>query len=345
MSTNESVGRDVRLGNIPRATWMARLSSYSRLNTAETALLGVILALIAIMFIVPSTRETFFSSYNLQSIMRGTAITGILALASLMVIVVRGIDLSVGSMLGLASMSAAILISFDHFALPIWVSLVAAIGIGAIVGLYHGFLVVKIGINPLIATLGSMIILRGIINVLADSQVVRNLPPEFTRIGQGKVLGLPNIFIALLISAVLVDILLRRTRLGRNMFAVGSNEDVARLSGVRTGQVTTLAFVFSAVLASIAGLLLTARMTSAVPSVGTGYELQAIAGAVIGGASLMGARGTALGAMLGAVLMSIIVNVGVQLDVNAFVMQIVTGALLTLAVVVDQVQRRKQTHD
>ena len=108
---------------------------------------------------------------------------------------------------------------------------------------------------------------------------------------------------------------------------------------------TTLAFVFSAVLASIAGLLLTARMTSAVPSVGTGYELQAIAGAVIGGASLMGARGTALGAMLGAVLMSIIVNVGVQLDVNAFVMQIVTGALLTLAVVVDQVQRRKQTHD
>lgn len=314
---------------------------YIRKNSAESALIAVIAALLLGMFIIPSSRETFYSAYNLQSIMRGAAVTGILALGSLMVIIVRGIDLSVGSMLGLASMSAAIIMSSDHLALPMWQALIAAIGLGVVVGLYHALLIVRIGINPFIATLGSMIIMRGLINVLADSQSVRNLPESYTEFGRGEFLGLPNIFVALLICWFVVDLVLRRTRLGRNMFAVGSNESVARLSGVRTGRVQTYAFVASAVLACIAGLLLTARMSSAVPSVGAGYELQAIAGAVIGGASLMGARGTALGAMLGAILMSLIINVGVQLDVNSFVMQIVTGALLTLAVIVDQIQRKK----
>lgn len=312
------------------------------LNSAELGLIGVIAMLLVVMLLSPTTRETFFSAYNLQSVARGAAITGILALGSLLVIVVRAIDLSVGSMLGLASMTAAIMMSADRFGLPVWMAVVVALAVGGLVGLYHGLLVVRIGINPLIATLGSMIILRGVVNVMADSQVVRNLPAGFTGFGQGTIFGIPNIFIALLVCGFAVDILLRRTRLGRNMFAVGSNENVARLSGVRVGAVITFAFVACSVLSVVAGLLLTARMTSAVPTVGNGYELQAIAAAVIGGASLMGARGTALGAILGAILMSVIINVGVQLDVNAFVMQIVTGALLTLAVIMDQLQRRKR---
>jgi|WetSurSiteA1Bulk_404760.scaffolds.fasta_scaffold00402_8 ribose/xylose/arabinose/galactoside ABC-type transport system permease subunit len=286
--------------------------------------------------------KTFISSYNITNIFRQAAIIGIIAISSTYVIISGGIDLSVGSVAGFSAMLVAVLMSSERFGLSIWIAVPLAIAISTLVGFYHGFLIYDFKLPPFIATLGSLFVLRGITKMISAAQTISGLPKEFTNIARLDVFGIPWLVIIWLVVVVIAAFVLKQTQFGRNIFVLGSSHEVARLSGIRMRVNVYAVYVVAAFLCAIAGVLLTARLSSAIPTGGSGYELDAIAAAVIGGASLSGAKGSIIGTVLGTLLMTLIINAGVHLKIDPFVMEIVTGALLTVAVVIDQLRQRKK---
>jgi ribose transport system permease protein len=257
------------------------------------------------------------------------------------VIISGGIDLSVGSIVGLTAMISAVLMSEDRASMSILPSILIALSAGTIVGLYHGFIIYDIKIPPFIATLGSMFVIRGIVKLISGAQTIARLPDSFTDFSQLILIGIPALVMVWFLVAVVIHLVLRFTRFGRNIYVIGSSQEVARLSGIPMRLNIYGIYILAAFLCSLAGILLSSRLSSAVPTGGTGYELTAIAAAVIGGASLSGAKGSVIGTVLGTLLMSLITNAGVHLEINPFLMQSITGALLTIAVVIDQVRQRK----
>jgi ribose transport system permease protein len=187
-----------------------------------------------------------------------------------------------------------------------------------------------------------MFVVRGIVKLISGAQTIARLPESFTDFARVDVLSIPALVIFWLVIAVIMSFLLRKTRFGRNTYVIGSSQEVARLSGIRMRLNVYGIYILAALLCSIAGVLLSARLSSAVPTGGSGYELTAIAAAAIGGASLSGARGSVLGTVLGTLLMGLISNAGVHLNIDPFLMQSITGALLTIAVVIDQLRQRKR---
>jgi ribose/xylose/arabinose/galactoside ABC-type transport system permease subunit len=303
----------------------------------------VLIVIIALIVLVMSTfTDTFISTYNITNIFRQASIIGIIAISSTFVIIGGGIDLSVGAIAGLSAMLSAVLMSSERMGLPIAVAIPLSILLGTLVGFYHGFIIYDVKLPPFIATLGSMFVLRGIIKMVSDAQTISGLPKEFTNIARANIFGVPWLVIIWLLFVALAAFVLKRTQFGRNVFVIGSSHEVARLSGIRMRLNVYSVYVVAAFLCSIAGVLLTARLSSAIPTGGTGYEMDAIAAAVIGGASLSGAKGSIIGTVLGTLLMALIINAGVHLKIDPFVMEIITGALLTIAVVIDQLRQRKK---
>jgi ribose/xylose/arabinose/galactoside ABC-type transport system permease subunit len=310
-----------------------------RFVSTELILILIIAGIVLAMSIFT---DTFISSYNITNIFRQAAIIGIIAISSTFVIISGGIDLSVGSITGLSAMLAAVLMSSDRAGLPIWIAVGVSILVGSIVGLYHGFIIYDFKLPPFIATLGSMFVLRGVVKMVSDAQTISGLPSEFTDLARGDLFGIPWLVVIWLIVILVAAFVMKQTQFGRNIFVLGSSQEVARLSGIRMRLNVYGVYVVAAFLCALAGVMLTARLSSAIPTGGTGYELDAIAAAVIGGASLSGAKGSMLGTVLGTLLMALIVNAGVHLMIDPFVMEIVTGALLTVAVVIDQLRQRKK---
>jgi ribose transport system permease protein len=281
--------------------------------------------------------DEFLTADNLANLARQVAIFGIIAVGQLLVILTAGIDLSVGSVLGLTGcVTAQLLVE----GMPVPLAIVVGLLVGIALGLFNGSLVAYGKLPPFIVTLGMLGIARGLVLVLTDASTVQPLPDSFGNIANGDFLGLPNLLWIFMIVVVVTAFVLRRTVFGRYIYAVGSNPESARLSGVPVTAVLVSVYSLAGLLAAVGGILFASRLNAGIPTAGTGYELNAIAACVIGGASLFGAKGGAFGAAAGALIVATLNNGGNLLAVNAFYLQIIIGALILIAVAFDQWQSR-----
>jgi len=292
----------------------------------------VLLIFIAVLIL---TTNDFLTLTNLDNLIRQVAVFAILSVGQLFVILTGGIDLSVGSILGLSGGVTALLLASG---VPIPITILAGLGAGLAVGLVNGMLVTRLKLPPFIATLGMLGVARGLVLLLTSAKTIAPLPDAFNNIANGFILGLPSLFWILVLVTIVAAFVLGRSVFGRYVYAVGSNAESARLSGVPVNLVLLAVYSISGLLAGFAGVLTTSRLGAGIPTAGTGYELQAIAGAVIGGASLSGAKGRTIGAVLGALIMGLLANGGNLLAIDPFYLQIAIGLLIILAVYFDHLQ-------
>ncbi|TMR20751.1 ABC transporter permease [Nonomuraea turkmeniaca] len=298
---------------------------------------GLVVLLVAIGALTLASDE-FLTGNNLSNLARQVAIFGIIAVGQLLVILTAGIDLSVGSILGLSGASTAQLLVAG---VPILPSILLGVGIGTALGIVNGLLVTRALLPPFIATLGMLGIARGMVLVSTDAQTIQGVPEAFQVIANGTVLGVPNLLIIAAVVTAVMWFVLTRTVFGRYIYAVGSNPESARLAGVPVRMVTISVYMISGLLAGLGGVLLASRLGAGIPTAGTGFELSAIAACVIGGASLFGAKGSAIGAATGALIMGVLNNGGNLLAINAFYLQIAIGVLILVAVGFDQLNTRR----
>ena len=299
---------------------------------------GGLIVLLVLFGAMTLASDEFLTGDNLANLARQVAIFGIIAVGQLLVILTAGIDLSVGSVLGLSGCVTAQMLVDGR---PVVLAIIIGLAVGVVLGLFNGSLVAYGKLPPFIVTLGMLGIARGIVLVYTDASTIQPLPESFGNIANGDFLGLPNllwIFAAIVVVAAFV---LRRTVFGRYIYAVGSNPESARLSGVPVTLVLVAVYAIAGLLAAIGGVLFMSRLNAGIPTAGTGYELNAIAACVIGGASLFGAKGGAFGAAAGALIVATLNNGGNLLAVNAFYLQIIIGALILAAVAFDQWQGRR----
>jgi ribose transport system permease protein len=280
----------------------------------------------------------FLTGDNMANLARQVAIYGIIAVGQLLVILTAGIDLSVGSVLGLAGCVTAELIVHGT---GIPVAILGGLAVGGAIGVFNGVLVAYGKLPPFIVTLGMLGIARGAVLVLTKATTVQPLPDSFATIANGSTLHLPNLMWMLAVVVVLTAFVLRRTVFGRYIYAVGSNPESARLAGVPVTRVLVAVYAIAGLLAAVGGVLLSSRLNAGIPTGGTGYELNAIAACVIGGASLFGAKGGAFGAAAGAIIVGTLQNGGNLKNIDPFYLQIIIGALILIAVAFDQYQGRR----
>jgi ribose transport system permease protein len=288
----------------------------------------------------------FRQESNILAILQATSVNGVLAVGVTFVIVTGGIDLSVGTLMTFCAVIAGVTLTYWGLALPFGV--LGAILAGAVVGLVSGTFVARLKIPPFIATLGMMLILKGLSLVISGTKPIYfNSTPGFTNIAQGSIVGavlpavpVPNGVLILFLVAAAASLILWKTVLGRYTFALGSNEEAVRLSGVNTDRWKMAVYALSGGICGIAGLLIASRLNSAQPALGQGYELDAIAAVVIGGTSLSGGRGTILGTLIGALIMSVLANGLRILSVPQEWQTVVTGSIIILAVYIDMLRRR-----
>jgi ribose transport system permease protein len=301
----------------------------------EMTLIALILALIVLMSIAS---PYFLTMANFRAMAVGLVPTGIIVVGMAMLLVSGGFDLSVGSVLALASTACALMLIAG---VPIFLAIMATLLLGAGIGLINGLLITGFSINPLVATLGTMSVARGLALVFTEGFSLSALPPAFGLIGNLSVFGPPSMAWLMLVLVAIGDLLLRHSTFFRQIYFIGSNERAARLSGIRVDFVRVVAYGFTGLLAALAGILLASRLMSGTPTAGNGLELQVLAAAVIGGASLRGGEGTVLGAFLGAVFVALINNAMTMLAVSIYWQMIITGAVLVAAVAIDMIGRRR----
>jgi ribose transport system permease protein len=303
----------------------------------ETYVVSFTVALWVILSIVA---PNFFTENNISNMMRQTSVAAIVAIGVLCTIVIAGIDLSVGSVVAFCGVLFAQM--FAHgFDLP--VAVVMTILSGLIVGLINALAIGTLGIPPFIVTLAGLQVYRGLALLVSGGMTVSGLPPSVKEFARGTTIGLPNLFWAMVAVGIAVHYLLRFTRTGRYLYAMGSNAEAARRQGINTLRITIVAYLMSSGLAALASILLVSRLSIASPSMANAYELQAIAAAVVGGASLFGGRGSVLGAVVGAVLFTTMGNGAVLLDVDPFWEMVLEGLLIALVVYLDNLQKRRQS--
>lgn len=293
---------------------------------------GVLLALIALIGLSTFISDQFLTIGNLLNVLRQIAIVGVLAIGMTFVITTAGIDLSVGSMLAVASVTTASAVgSFG----PVG-GIITAVLVGASLGLVNGLGVTLGGVQPFVMTLGMLAFARGLAFVYTDGTPIPATDPAFLAIGNGRILGVPNpalIFLALVGVAYFV---LRHTTFGRSVYAVGSNEEAARLSGIPVRRVKTLVYVISGMTAGVAGLLYASQLGTGTPIAGEAFELDAIGATVVGGTSLFGGQGTIIGSFLGAAIFGVLSNILNLTGVDPFVQRLFQGALIVFAVMIQQ---------
>jgi ribose transport system permease protein len=299
---------------------------------------GGLIVLLILFGALTLASDEFLTGDNMANLARQVAVFGIIAVGQLLVILTAGIDLSVGSVLGLTGCISAELLVHGMGIIP---AIVVALAVGAAIGVFNGSLVAYGKLPPFIVTLGMLGIARGVVLVLTDASTVQPLPESFGNIANGNFLGLPNLLWIFVAVTVIASFVLRRTVFGRYVYAVGSNPESARLAGVPVTRVLVAVYAIAGLLAAVGGVLFTSRLNAGIPTAGTGYELNAIAACVIGGASLFGAKGGAFGAAAGALIVGVLNNGGNLLAINSFYLQIIIGALILVAVAFDQWQGRR----
>ena len=299
---------------------------------------GLLAAFITICIALSVLTPRFLTVQNLMIIVTQVSINALLAFGVTFVIITGGIDLSIGSMVAVTGVVAASFAHPDTF--PVVVPLVMGLLAGVAFGAFNGFVITRSNVPPFIVTLGTMTIGRGLALILSKGRPVSNLSDSFNFIGGGKVLGVPTLIIILIVVFIICTILLRKTVLGRYMYAVGGNEQAAKASGVRIGMVKMAVYTLCGGLAALSGILLTSRITTGQPNAGAGFELDAIAAAIIGGTSTSGGTGTMTGTLIGALLIGVISNGLDLLNVTSYYQQVVMGVIIIGAVVLDGLQKK-----
>ncbi len=298
---------------------------------------AILLALIGIMIVITIIAPTFATGGNLYRVARQISFVAIVALGVFVVILTAGIDLSVGSIVGFSGVICGLALSIG---INPFFSVIIGMGAGFFVGLINGALVSYIGITPFIVTLGMLSMARGTIWVITKGWPIEDIPEAFMGIGQGDFLGIPIPVWIMAVVAVIVHIFLRYTIFGRRIFAIGGNEEATRLSGINVKRIKFFVYGISGLLSSITGIILVARFNSAQTSSGEGWELDAIAAAVIGGTSLMGGSGSVLGVLIGAAIMGVIRNGLVLMRVSAYWQTAIMGLIIVIAAVIDRIKNR-----
>ncbi len=294
---------------------------------------GIFVVFIIISLILSFISPQFLTVSNWTIIITQASINALLAFGVTFVIITGGIDLSLGSMVAVTGVTAAMLAHPDTF--PVVLPIFAGLLTGLLMGIFNGFIITKSKIAPFIVTLGTMTIGRGLALIMSKGRPISNLSDSFNFIGGGDVFGIPFPIIVLAIIFTICSITLKKTLLGRYIYAVGGNEQAARASGINVNQVKMAVYSISGLLAGLAGVLLTSRITTGQPNAGAGFELDAIAAAVIGGTSTSGGTGTITGTLVGVLLIGVINNGLDLLNVSSYYQQVVMGAIIIGAVVLD----------
>ncbi len=314
--------------------------------------MGVLLALIVLIILITTQTPYFFTTLNIFNVLRSMSTVGIMAIGMTMIIVTAGIDLSVGSILAASAMLTARLMFME--VLPPWGAVAVGLAFGTTLGLINGLVITKIGVNPFITTLGMLSIGRGLTLFLASNlqgTVASNIPmrdPSVNFLGGGYIEQVPIVgripfpVIEMFVLVVLFSLFMRYTVLGRQIYAVGSNETAARLSGVPVDRVKIFVYTITGTLCALTGVMNAGLLSTAAANAGQGVELDVIAAVVIGGASLMGGEGTILGAIIGAAIMAILRNAFVLLHFPSYMQTITIGIVIIVAVAVDQLRRRRR---
>jgi len=304
--------------------------------------------LIAMFIVFSLASPNFFQFSNIVGILLATAVNGVLALGATFVIITAGIDLSVGTVMTLSAVMTGVFITF--LGLPVPIGVLGGLLTGALAGAINGTVISKMKIPPFIATLGMLYIAKGLSLVISGLKPIYfNDTPTFNQIAMGSVTGaiipgfdIPNAVLIFFGAAIIANIILTKTVLGRYTFALGSNEEATRLSGVNVAAWKIAVYTLAGTFAGLGGVIIASRLNSAQPALGAGYELDAIAAVVIGGTSLSGGEGTILGTVIGAFIISVLTNGLRILSVPQEWQIVITGAIVILAVYADTLRRRRQ---
>lgn len=297
----------------------------------------LLLVLLLMWGILTILSPYFFTYNNIFNLVRQTSVIAVVAVGMTFVIISGGIDLSVGSIVGASSIIVSLLlINGVPIILAVLITLLVCLVLGAITGMF----IYEGNVPPFIATLGMMSMARGLALLLSGGKNLTGLSRTFINFAQASILGIPMLTIVLIIVALIATFVLYRTRFGRNVYTIGSSAEVARLSGINMRVNYYAIYMLNAFLSGVAGIMLTSRLSSGIPTAGNMYELDAIASVVIGGASLSGAEGSVLGTIIGALIMSTLRNGGNLLGVDPFWLRMATGLLIVLAVLFDQVRKK-----
>ncbi|MGP4689415.1 ABC transporter permease [Agrobacterium pusense] len=299
---------------------------------------GILVALIVLMVVLSLATDNFMSSYNMSVVARQAAFVGLVALGQTLVLLVGGIDLSVGAAAGLSAIVGSLLLTMfgvhPYFVIPL------TMAFGLCLGLINGFFVAGLRLNPFIVTLATWEIFAGLTMVITKGYPIRPLGETFGFFGKGEILSVPLPVIVFLFSGFLLIWLLTQTRFGRNIFAVGGNRDAALLVGIKVKFIEFMVFGLAGMFAALAGILFASRMDAGQPSVGEGWLMGAITAAILGGTSLRGGQGSIVGTMLGAMLLTVLANGTVLLSVSGFWQRVIVGGVVLIAVLVDLFRRR-----
>ena len=308
-----------------------------KLSNETMQMISVLGALVIMVGIFSVCSKNFLKVDNIMTILLQSAITAITAYGMTYVIISGAVDLSIGSNIAFSGVIIALLLQAG---VPIAISILITLVVGALVGSMNGVMVSKMKLPPFIATLGSQMTLRGLAYIITDSKPVYiQSVPSFKMLAQYRLFGIvPLPVLYTLVLGVIATFLLRKTVIGRNVFAVGSNEDAARLSGISISKIRIFAYVVSGMMAAVAGIIMCSRVISGQPNIATGYEANAVASAVIGGASMRGGHGSIVGSLIGALILGVLINglnlMGVSQNWQTFAI----GVVMILAVWVDKLR-------
>jgi ribose transport system permease protein len=313
----------------------APVVSHFKFNVRDAGtLIGLLIIIITFSFLSP----VFFTLPNLLNILQQSSINAIIALGMTLVIISGGIDLSVGPAAALSAVLGATLMVAG---VPVPLAVMATLSIGALCGVFSGTLVAYAGLQPFIVTLGGLSLFRAMALIFTDGNPIFGIPMEFRNIINGMVFGIPVPILIVVAIALILWVVMNKTPLGEYILAVGGNEEAARVAGVPVKRTKVTVYVLSGLLAALAALILIGRLGAAEPTLGNLWELDAIAAAAIGGASLMGGKGSVLGTIIGAIILGALRNGLTLLNIQAFYQLLATGLIIIIAMLIDRATRGK----
>ena len=305
----------------------------------KTKEIGIILILIVLSVLIQLKNPIFLTYSNIIDVCRNTSYTLVIAVGMTFVLIAKGLDLSVGSLMALGGLISSL--AMFH-GVPILLAVLLGLLVGAAFGVVNAFCIVKLNIPAMIATLGSMYMARGLVLVITKGSPVFPLPEAFGNFGKGYFLGVPYVVLIALFLSIAAHLVLSRTTYGRKVYAIGGNPETAKFAGINVAMVTGSCYLISGVLAALSGILTAARMGSGQPSIGDGTEMTVITAVIIGGTSLNGGAGTILGTVLGALLMNVLSSGMNLVGISAYWQKFVMGLIIIIAVGADMYQRNRR---